>query len=138
MKGMAFVLAGLLSICLAASALAKHHEVKVAEKAGIGKYLTDAEGKTLYFFKNDAPGKSACTGDCLARWPVYFRATVAPPASLATQDFGTLKRSDGQSQTTFRGYPLYYWVGDTAAGDTNGQGVMERWSVVDPEHFPPR
>jgi predicted lipoprotein with Yx(FWY)xxD motif len=121
-----------------AMALAKHHAVKVADKAGVGKYLTDTEGKTLYWFKKDAPGKSECAGACVEKWPLFFRDEVAAPTGVAAADFATITRADGQKQTTFRGYPLYYWAGDTKPGDTAGQGVKEVWFVIDPGNFPPK
>lgn len=117
-------------------AQAKHHEVKVAEKAGIGKYLTDTEGMSLYFFTKDSVGKSACSGECIARWPIYFRDKVAVGAGLKESDFATIVREDGQKQSTFRGYPLYYWMGDGKAGETTGQGVGNVWFVIDPAKFP--
>ncbi|AMV70472.1 hypothetical protein JCM30471_24670 [Desulfuromonas carbonis] len=129
------IVAMLLAVPL--SALAMHHEVKVAEKAGIGHYLTDAEGKTLYWFKKDMPGMSACSGGCVGNWPIFYRESVMAPAEAAAADFATITREDGQQQTTFRGYPLYCFAGDSAAGETNGQGLKEVWFVVDPGNFPP-
>lgn len=118
-------------------AQAMHHEVNVTEKAGVGKYLTDAEGKSLYIFTKDSVGKSACNDDCITRWPVYFRDKVAAAgAGLKDADFATIVRGDGQKQTTFRGYPLYYWMGDSKAGETNGQGINNVWFVIDPDKFP--
>ena len=57
---------------------------------------------------------------------------------MKAEDFGTITREDGKKQTTFRGYPLYYWVGDKAAGDTKGQGMGNVWHVIDPAKFPPK
>ena len=129
----------LLSLVVFSGALmAMHHEVKIAEKAELGKYLTDTEGKTLYWFKKDSPGKSACTGPCVDKWPLYFREKVKEPQGVSEKDFGTITREDGKKQTTFRGYPLYYWAGDAKKGDTNGQGFNEVWFVVNPLNFPPK
>ena len=75
------------------SALANHHAIKLAKKDGIGSYLTDAEGKTLYWFKKDTPGQSACAGPCVEKWPLYYRETVAPPEGLPVTDFATIKRA---------------------------------------------
>lgn len=138
MKRLCIMLLCLLFTLVATAALAAHHAVKIAEQPGLGKYLTDTEGKTLYYFKMDAPGKSACVGDCLTRWPLYYRETAAATGTLKAEDFGTLQRSDGQNQTTYKGYPLYYWIGDSKAGDTKGQGVKDVWFVVNPENFPPK
>lgn len=119
-------------------AMAMHHAVKIQEKAGIGKYFTDTEGKTLYWFKKDAPGKSSCNGPCLEKWPIYFREKVAAPKGIKAEDFGTITREDGKKQTTFRGYPIYYWNSDKSAGETNGQGVNNVWYVINPDNFPPK
>jgi predicted lipoprotein with Yx(FWY)xxD motif len=113
-------------------ALADHHAVKVAKKDGIGSYLTDIKGMTLYNFKKDTPGKSACEGGCLANWPLYFVESVAAKDGLDAKNFGTITRADGKKQTTYKGMPLYFFVGDKAPGDTNGQGVKDMWSVVNP------
>ena len=119
-------------------AMAAHHAVKIHEKEGVGKYLTDTEGKSLYWFKKDAPGTSACAGPCLEKWPIYYRDAVKAPEGVKAEDFGTITRGDGSKQTTFRGYPLYYWVNDKQAGDTSGQGVNNVWYVIDPANFPPK
>ena len=53
-----------------------HHEVKTA-KGKDGSHLVDAKGMALYTFKKDSAGKSACAGDCVAKWPIYFQEKVA-------------------------------------------------------------
>ena len=131
------VFVGIIALGFGA-AMAMHHAVKVQEKGELGKYFTDTEGKTLYWFKNDSPGKSACMGPCVEKWPVYFRETVAPPAGIDAKEFETITREDGKKQTTFRGYPLYYWANDKQPGDTTGQGVNNVWFVVNPDKFPPK
>jgi predicted lipoprotein with Yx(FWY)xxD motif len=115
---------------------ANHHAVKVAEKAEIGKYLTDTEGMTLYAFMNDHPGMSTCSGACIDKWPIFFREKIATTGGLNAEEFGTIDREDGQKQTTFRGFPLYYWQGDSKAGETKGQGIKNVWFVIDPDKFP--
>ena len=112
------------------------HEIKIQQKSGIGKYLTDAQGKTLYWFKKDSPGKSACSGACLEKWPIYYRETVAVPSGMKAAEFATITREDGKKQTTFRGMPLYYWVNDKAAGEIGGQGLNNLWYVINPDNFP--
>ena len=113
-------------------AFADHHAVKVAKKAGIGSYLTDIKGMTLYTFKKDTPGKSMCEGPCVDNWPLFFREKVAAKDGLAAADFGTITRADGKKQTTYKGMPLYYFSKDAKPGDTMGQGVKDVWSVAKP------
>jgi predicted lipoprotein with Yx(FWY)xxD motif len=131
----AVVVVGVVAVG-AGTVMGMHHEVKIQEKEGLGTYLTDAEGKTLYWFKKDSSGQSACVGSCLEKWPVYYQETVAAQETLKAEDFGTITREDGAMQTTFRGYPLYYWAGDTQPGETNGQGVNDVWFVINPDNFP--
>jgi len=131
-------LAVLALVFFSSIALAMHHAVKIAEKEGLGKYLTDTEGRTLYWFQKDTPGKSACLNGCLEKWPIYYRETVAPPPSISKDDFGTITRDDGKKQTTFRGYPLYYWINDVNSADTKGHGINNVWFVVNPANFPPK
>jgi predicted lipoprotein with Yx(FWY)xxD motif len=119
-------------------AMGMHHAIKIQEKTGTGKYLTDTAGMTLYWFKKDSPGKSACTDSCLEKWPIYYRETVAAPTGLKKEEFGTITREDRKKQTTFRGYPLYYWNNDKKAGDTTGQGVNNVWDIINPDNFPPK
>lgn len=113
-------------------AFADHHAVKVAKREGTSSYLTDLKGMTLYTFKKDTPGVSACEGACVDNWPLYFREKIAAKDGLAAADFGTITRSDGKSQTTYKGMPLYYFIKDAKPGDTLGQGVKDAWSVAIP------
>jgi predicted lipoprotein with Yx(FWY)xxD motif len=106
------------------------YTVKLKAKARVGSYLTDAKGMTLYYFKKDAPGKSACTDDCIARWPVFYTKNIIVPGKLYKKDFAVITRDDGIKQTTYRGRPLYYFAKDAAAGDMNGEGVNSVWHVI--------
>lgn len=132
---------GVLVVCCsllfgASGAMGMQDAVKIHEKEGVGKYLTDASGKTLYWFKKDALHKSACVGACVEKWPVFYRESIKAPDGVKAEDFGTITREDGNKQTTFRGFPLYYWVNDAKMGDTTGQGVNNVWYVIDPNNFP--
>jgi predicted lipoprotein with Yx(FWY)xxD motif len=132
MNALRIIPAALALAAFGGSALADHHVVKVASKDKVGKYLTDAKGMTLYVFKKDSAGKSACAGDCVTKWPLYYRAQVGAGGELKATDFGTIDREDGQKQTTYKGLPLYYFAGDKAAHETNGQGVRDVWYVATP------
>ncbi len=139
MRRLLTVVAVLVAVAMAAGAVyALDGAVKVAVKEGVGAYLTDGKDMTLYWFKKDAPGKSACAGVCAEKWPVYYTATVKAPDGIGVQDFGAIDRADGRKQTTFRGYPLYYWSGDAKVGETKGNGFNQLWSVINPSNFPPK
>lgn len=117
---------------------ANHHAVRIADKDGLGHYLTDADGMTLYWFTRDIGGRSACNDGCLEKWPVYYRESIAAPMGVDARDFETITRADGKKQTTFRGLPLYYFFKDAKPGDTAGQGLKKVWFVIDPAMFPPK
>lgn len=121
---------------MAAPAMAMDHEVKVAENSAYKKFLTDSKGMTLYWFKKDSINMSVCSGQCESNWPVFYRAKVAVGDGLSSGDFGTIKRSDGKMQTTFRGYPLYYFIRDKTMGDDKGHELKNVWFRVDPDNFP--
>src|ERR1700709_2347664 len=99
-----------------------------------GSILADGNGNTLYFFSLDADGKTACTAGCLAVWPVSYNAGTTFGAGLAASDFSSITRSDGSKQTTYKGWPLYTYTGDAAAGAVNGDGIEGAWFVAKPDY----
>jgi len=129
--------AAVLLLAFGAAVLAAD-ALQLKTKEGIGSYLVDGKGMTLYVFMKDKVEKGgACAGPCLEKWPVFFMEKIGAPAGTDAKDFGVITRTDGKKQTTFRGWPLYYFAGDKAAGDTNGQGVKEVWYVVTPAKIQP-
>jgi len=87
---------------------------------GAATVLTNSQGFTLYSFAPDTPTKSNCNGTCAKNWPpVKGPAT----ASGVKGTFGTIKRSNGATQATFDGRPLYTFIGDTAPGQAKGNGL---------------
>lgn len=104
--------------------------VKLADSA-IGQILVDFDGNTLYLFTSDPPNTVTCTGGCASAWPPVFA-----PADFAVGeglDKSLFTSVDGElgPQLAYNGHPLYYFSGDAAAGDFNGQGSGEVWFVVD-------
>jgi len=105
-------------------------------QSDIGSILADSHGRTLYVFANDIPGSntSACSGSgCTGVWPPYFTdpselSRLSDP--LHSGDFSTFVRNDGSNQTTYHGWPLYSYSGDTNPGDITGQGYGNSWYVV--------
>jgi predicted lipoprotein with Yx(FWY)xxD motif len=108
----------------------------VAGNSGLGKILVNSNGLTLYLFKKDTGTKSTCAGACATNWPP-LRASGKPLAGtgLSTSKVGTTARSDGKPQITYNGHPLYLFQGDSAPGQTNGQGISAfgaPWFAVSP------
>jgi predicted lipoprotein with Yx(FWY)xxD motif len=103
-----------------------------SSSASLGVYLTGQNGMTLYVLTKDTPDTSTCSGSCATAWPplvVAPGATITGPVQ-ATDQFGTIHRADGTTQVTYNHMPLYYYSGDSVAGDTNGQGVNGVWFVA--------
>jgi predicted lipoprotein with Yx(FWY)xxD motif len=102
-----------------------------------GKVLTDAKGRTLYLFEKDTKTESYCTGACAKAWPPYVtQGRPEAGAGVKASLLGTLKRTDGTTQVTYGGHPLYYFIKDTAPGNANGQDVKAfgaDWYVVGPD-----
>jgi predicted lipoprotein with Yx(FWY)xxD motif len=83
--------------------------------------LANAKGFTLYWFAADTATKSACYGSCGAYWPPVTGPVTAGPG--VTGKLSTIGRSDGSVQATYDGHPLYIYVGDSAPGQANGNGL---------------
>jgi predicted lipoprotein with Yx(FWY)xxD motif len=101
-----------------------------------GAFLTDGSGRTLYLWAKDGKNMSACSGACAGAWPpVKASGTVTAGGDAKASDLGTITRSDGTKQVTYDGHPLYYFSGDSAAGQVNGQGsdgFGAKWWLVSP------
>jgi predicted lipoprotein with Yx(FWY)xxD motif len=109
--------------------------VGVGYKSGIGFYLVNGTGWTLYFRTTDKPynGTSTCTSTgCMANWPAFYTSKLTLPPGLNASSFGTITLASGSKQLTYDGYPLYYWHTDTQAGQTNGQGIGNFYACTVP------
>lgn len=100
----------------------------------LGQTLVDGQGRTLYLFEADTAGKSACNGACTSAWPPYLTTSTPHPGTGVTGALlATSTRSDGATQVTYNDHPLYYYSGDSRAGQQNGQGLNafgSLWYVV--------
>jgi predicted lipoprotein with Yx(FWY)xxD motif len=92
-----------------------------AKTIGSQQVLTDAQGKTLYWFAIDTPSKSNCSGQCATFWPPVKGPVTA--GSGVTGTLGTITRSDGTTQATYLGHPLYTYAGDSGPGQNKGNGL---------------
>ena len=102
----------------------------------LGKILVDGAGRTLYLWEADTGKASTCDGACASAWPP-LTTTGKPMAGpgVSASKLGTIERSDGTSEVTYNGHPLYRFSGDSAPGQTNGQGSNgfgAAWYVLAP------
>jgi predicted lipoprotein with Yx(FWY)xxD motif len=111
--------------------------VAVKHSGKLGRILAAGPKKlTVYLFEADRGAASACTGACAKVWPPV--TTTGDPKALGgatAADLGTIARSDGTEQVTYKGHPLYYYLKDKDDGDAYGQGVNSfgaGWYVLSP------
>jgi predicted lipoprotein with Yx(FWY)xxD motif len=107
-----------------------------AASSKLGRILVDGDGKTLYLFASDTPSMSSCDSACLRYWPAVT-TSAAPKAGngIMASKLGTIAGTDGKKQVTYDGHPLYWYAGDSQAGDVNGQGLDDfgaLWYVLSP------
>ncbi|HXO06778.1 MAG TPA: hypothetical protein VN880_02030 [Solirubrobacteraceae bacterium] len=99
-----------------------------------GTYLTGASGRAVYLWDADTSDMSTCSGACAKAWPpVITKAAPSVSGGAQASDLGTITRSDGLKQVTYKGHPLYYFVGDTGSGQVKGQGSNSfgaKWWLV--------
>ncbi len=107
----------------------KHNKLGTVLAAGPKKM-------TVYLFEADKGGESACTGACAQAWPpVTTSGAPTGAASAKSADLGTITRSDGTTQVTYKGHPLYFFVKDKDGEDAYGQGSKAfgaEWYVLAP------
>ena len=109
--------------------------VKTAHSSA-GTYLVGPSGRALYLWVADPKNKSVCSGACAKIWPPL--TTTGKPGTSGgamSADLGTITRSDGTKQVTYKGHALYYYAADTSSGQTTGQGSNSfgaKWWLVAP------
>src|ERR1700754_2587368 len=124
--------AALVVTGLSAATTAKDtHEAKGAPPASVtvqtrngpnGAYLTDQTGRSLYLFVADKSNTSTCNGACAAQWPpLVTQGAVQAGNGVDAAKLATSNRQDNTKQVTYNNHPLYYFIADTAPGQTNGQ-----------------
>jgi predicted lipoprotein with Yx(FWY)xxD motif len=107
------------------------YTVKPANSS-LGEILVNNDGYTLYTFASDTQGVSTCYGTCEITWPPLMVVdTISIPKGLPG-NMGAAMRTDNKTQVTYNGMPLYTYAGDSAPGDTNGQGIGGKWYAAHP------
>jgi predicted lipoprotein with Yx(FWY)xxD motif len=100
----------------------------------LGTFIADGTGKTLYMFTpDDGQAAPTCNDQCAANWPALTASSASDVTVGEGLDQSKVKletRADGTQQVVYGDYPLYYFAKDSAAGQTNGQGVGSKWYVV--------
>jgi predicted lipoprotein with Yx(FWY)xxD motif len=128
----------LAGMAIAADEMGEYN-VNLSTSETLGTYLVNETGFSLYYFTNDSPGNgsSTCYGKCMEAWPLFYAENITVPESLNASEFTEAIRTDGEEQTAYRGWPLYYYYKDTKPGDVLGQGVNDAWFVINATDFWP-
>ncbi len=118
------------------TAAASAFTVQTAQATVSGKattILTDTQGRTLYYFTPDTASKTSCTGSCAQAWPpLLFTGTGTPTASTSLPGTLAVFQNANGNQVIYNDHPLYTYSGDSAAGQTNGEGLFGKWFVATP------
>ncbi|WP_166345947.1 COG4315 family predicted lipoprotein [Phytoactinopolyspora limicola] len=140
-RAMPLVVVGALALVVAACGSDDDGDGDVAAPPGngdrvdltgspLGEILVDGDGMVLYLFTVDEPGTSNCHDECLEAWPPLAGEPEAGSGVDASL-LGSIERDDGTVQATYGDWPLYYYAGDSSAGDLHGQGLNDVWYVLD-------
>lgn len=128
-------LAAFILLACTASAWSTTVDITARHKAPLGTYLTNGSGRTVYMFTADKNGANACHSTCAEYWPpVLTTGTPKTGSGAQASALGTIKHGN-KEQVTYDGKPLYYFAGDSAAGSTAGEGLVQfggAWYVVSP------
>ena len=93
--------------------------------------LTNVDGKTLYYFTPDTATTAACAAGCISTWPpLLFTGSGSPTSSTTLSGKLNAQTDANGNQVEYNGHPLYLYSGDTAAGQTNGEGLFGKWFVA--------
>lgn len=97
--------------------------------------LFDKTGQAIYLFDKETSSTSACYDACAEAWPPVV-TTGRPVAAAGVKQslLGTTKRTDGTTQVTYGGHPLYYYAheakNEVKCHNITGFGGL--WLVVTP------
>jgi len=134
MSRLKFALLGIgLALLLVAPVSAQVAQtLRIGQKADLGRFVTDGNGRSLYKFTRDTGTTSACVDACLTTWPSFNQASGNPTLAAGLGGTaGVAVQADGRRQVTYNGTLLYYRNTDVNPGDTTGQGVGGIWFVVE-------
>jgi predicted lipoprotein with Yx(FWY)xxD motif len=93
-----------------------------ATHTSLGSVLSGPSGNTVYTLLSAQGTPIPCTGQCLSAWPpVAATSGTSPHAGSGVS--ATLAVDASVMQITADGAPLYYFSGDSATGQANGQGI---------------
>ena len=137
MKSSPLIITALLAALLLSAGCTQSSSltVKLSDHSSIGTILTDSNGRALYFLAKDVPGTGKATdlGEFGRYYPPFYAENVVSSPGITISDFGILTRTDGKKQTTYRGWPLYYYFNDRNTGDMKLDTASNIWFAIRPD-----
>ncbi|HEY2371786.1 MAG TPA: hypothetical protein VGH82_04490 [Gaiellaceae bacterium] len=131
---------GFFAAGAAGSGAARSSGTVTLRNTSLGMILVAANGHTLYLFGKDRNDKSACSASCAQFWPpLLTRGKPSAGSGIKASLLGTTKRGDGSLQVTYNKHPLYGFLLDKRAGQTNGEGVFKfgaKWYALSAKGTP--
>jgi predicted lipoprotein with Yx(FWY)xxD motif len=104
-----------------------------------GEILFDGTGQAIYLFDKEETAQAECYDDCAEEWPpVLTDGEPVADAQVAVDQLATTQRTDGTTQVTYAGHPLYYYAHE-GKNEVKCHNVSEfggLWLVVTPSGDP--
>jgi predicted lipoprotein with Yx(FWY)xxD motif len=132
MRRSIFIVALLGALASSAVAVATSNTTIATHSTSRGKIMSTSRGFSLYMRSNDKRGakgkapKSTCNGKCAKTWRplmVEMRGKAVSAGGVNHKLLGTVRRTDGSTQVTYNGWPLYTDASDFKAGIVTGEAV---------------
>lgn len=100
-----------------------------------GPMLFNSKKQAIYIWEVEKSSTPECYGDCAAAWPpVLTKGAPVASGDVNNKLLGTTKRTDGTTQVTYNGHPLYYYAhegpGEVKCHNVSTHGGL--WWVVQP------
>lgn len=100
-----------------------------------GTMLFNEKKQAIYIWEREGSEKPECYGDCAEAWPPVLSEGEPQAAGSVNSDLlGTTTRTDGSTQVTYNGHPLYYYAherpGEVECHNISTHGGL--WWVIQP------
>ena len=107
-------------------------DIRIRIDDDFGPMLINRSGMTLYFNSTDENLESNCSAECAAEYLPFSPESLSIGSYIGKNAVSMFTRSDGSSQASYEGKPLYAFSGDKAAGDVNGATEDGVWLIAQP------
>lgn len=129
---------GAAALVTTSAAMAPAVKISTRKLPKLGTVLVNSKGRTLYMFVPDKRKKVTCVGSCAVAWPPVklpkgSKAVAVGKVKAAL--LGSDRDPAGGRVVTYNKWPLYTYIGDTAAGQAKGQALNLNgglWYVLSP------